>query len=228
MSQLARLIADVNQAGDPLESRLCRAYLAILGGDGAALTLAYTKAQRVTLCTTDEIAAQLEDLQDVLQEGPGQDAYSSGEIRVADLAATSTSWPLFADAARKAVGAVLVRALPMRPNAEVVGVLTVYHRNVGAVVDQADAQFLSDAIGAALLRDPWSTGGDFRTGPWATRSGIHQATGMVIAQLRIDPADALALLRAHAFAENTSLADVAERIVNRQLAFTDPDGDENR
>lgn len=230
MGQLARLIADASRAGDPLESRLCRAFLTMLGGDGAALTLAYTQAQRVTLCTTDEVASQLEDLQDVLQEGPGQDAYRSGELKVAVLSSAATPWPLFADAARKVAGPVTVHALPMRPNEEVVGVLTVYHRDATAVVDHADAQFLSDAIGAALLRDPWSSGGDFRTGPWATRSGIHQATGMVIAQLQLEPADALALLRAHAFAEGTSLAEVADRIVRRQLVFTDQDdaGDENR
>jgi hypothetical protein len=228
LSHLARLIADAKQAGAPLETRMCQAYLAILGGDGAAVTMAYTHAQRVTLCCTDDSSAQLEDLQDVLQEGPGQDAYRSGEVKVADLGAETSPWPLFADAARKAVGAVQVCALPMQPNRQVIGVLTVYHRHRGAAVDHDDARFLSDAIGAVLVHA--STGiDDLRTGPWATRAGIHQATGMVVEQLHVAPADALALLRAHAYTHDSSLAEVADRIVQRRLAFTDQDaGSENR
>jgi hypothetical protein len=229
LTLLARRIAAAGQAGQPIGSRLCEAYLSILGGDGVAITVAYTQPQRVTLCSTDDISTQLEDLQDVLQEGPGQDAYRSGEIRIADLRRTSTPWPLFADAAREAVGRVLVCALPMRPNQQVVGVLTVYHQPGRAMADQEDAQFLSDAIGAVLLHDSTNTE-DVRSGPWAARSGIHQATGMVVEQLHVTPADALALLRAHAYSYDSSLADVAERIVQRRLAFTDHDdaGSENR
>jgi hypothetical protein len=41
LARLARLIVD--DTDQPLETRLCRAYLAILGGDGAAITLSYTE-----------------------------------------------------------------------------------------------------------------------------------------------------------------------------------------
>jgi len=225
LSQLARLVASVEQAGKPLESRLCQAYLAILGGDGASLTLACTQPQRVTLCSSDEVATRLEDLQDVLQEGPSQDAYRTGELKVADLDDASTPWPLFTDAARAAVGPVSVWALPMRPNQQVVGVLTVYYRRDSAVL-AGDALFLSDAIGAALLHHPTGLD-DFQSGPWSTRAVVHQATGMVVEQLHVAPADALALLRAHAYTYASSLADVAERIVRRRLAFSDHDDTEN-
>ena len=43
------------------------------------------------------------------------------------------------------------------------------------------------------------------SGAWSSRAGIHQATGMVIAQLGISPDDALAVLRAHAYAEDIPL-----------------------
>src|SRR4051794_16191019 len=70
LARLARAVA--NEGSDrPLEERLCRAYLSILGGDGAALTVSYTRPGRITLCVTDDVAARLEDLQDVLGEGPG-------------------------------------------------------------------------------------------------------------------------------------------------------------
>jgi AmiR/NasT family two-component response regulator len=60
---------------------------------------------------------------------------------------------------------------------------------------------------------------------WVTRDRISQATGMVVAQLRIAPADALALLRAHAFAHTTTIAEVSLAIVSRELDFTDRQGD---
>jgi AmiR/NasT family two-component response regulator len=57
-------------------------------------------------------------------------------------------------------------------------------------------------------------------GPWASRSQIHQATGMVVAQLRLSPEDALALLRAHAYAQDSTLAEIAASVVQkRRLDF---------
>jgi AmiR/NasT family two-component response regulator len=48
---------------------------------------------------------------------------------------------------------------------------------------------------------------------------VHQATGMVIAQMNLPPEDALAILKAHAYALNTTLADVAGRVLRRELDF---------
>jgi hypothetical protein len=195
LSQLARAVAD-DSPDRPLEARLCRAYLSILGGDGAALTLSYTRPERITLCVTDDIAARLEDLQDVLGEGPGPTAY-----------------------AREIEGAEVLYAVPMRAAAVVIGVLTV-HQSSRVLPDRDHAQFLADAIGAALAKDSPQES-DLTAGPWSSRSAIHQATGMVVVQLRISPDDAMALLRAHAFSHDTTLADVASQIISRRLSFSD-------
>jgi AmiR/NasT family two-component response regulator len=50
---------------------------------------------------------------------------------------------------------------------------------------------------------------------------------MVLAQLHISPDDALALLRAHAFSHNISMATIAEQVVTRQLHFTEDAESEN-
>ncbi len=55
--------------------------------------------------------------------------------------------------------------------------------------------------------------------PWASRARIHQATGMVVARLHISPEDALALLRAHAYAHQSTLPEIAASIVERRLNF---------
>jgi AmiR/NasT family two-component response regulator len=42
---------------------------------------------------------------------------------------------------------------------------------------------------------------------------------MVMAQLGLRPEDALALLRAHAYADNTSLNEVSQAVIERRLDF---------
>ena len=54
---------------------------------------------------------------------------------------------------------------------------------------------------------------------WSKRAEIHQATGMVVAQLDLSPTDAFARLRAHAFTEGVALGDVARDVVARRLRF---------
>jgi hypothetical protein len=52
------------------------------------------------------------------------------------------------------------------------------------------------------------------------RAEVHQATGMILAQLGIPAEDAFVRLRAHAFAARRPLAEVARDVVARRLVFT--------
>ena len=61
---------------------------------------------------------------------------------------------------------------------------------------------------------------------WSERDKVSQATGMIVAQLRIAPADALAVLRAHAFAHEASVAEISRAVLSRQLVFVEPGGEE--
>jgi len=49
------------------------------------------------------------------------------------------------------------------------------------------------------------------------RAEVHQASGMVAVQLGMEVADAEARLRAHAYAVNRSVVDVARDVVRRRL-----------
>jgi AmiR/NasT family two-component response regulator len=51
------------------------------------------------------------------------------------------------------------------------------------------------------------------------RRRIHQATGFVIAQLGLSPDDAHLLIQAQAFAQNRSMSDVAEDILERRTGY---------
>ena len=229
LARWARAIAD-SPPVEPLPMRLCLASARLLDADGAAITLAYTRAERVTLCATDDTSARLEDLQDVLGQGPGPDAYRSGEMVVAPLdESADRRWPELAGSAREAAGPVTMYAIPIRPDSQILGVLTLYQAEPRPLrYDVAEARFVADALGVALLRDPGSHA-EAGPGPWAGRSQVHQATGIVVAQLRIGTDDALALLRAHAYAHDTSLDAIAAQVIARQLDFTttDPTPDRN-
>jgi hypothetical protein len=104
------------------------------------------------------------------------------------------------------------------------GVLTVHNGPHLANEDDEELTFLADAIGAAIVGE--LPAHDDLSQLWSERDRVSQATGMVIAQLGISSADALALLRAHAFAQETSVVEVSRSVVERRLDFSRPDRDE--
>ena len=74
---------------------------------------------------------------------------------------------------------------------------------------------LMDADLQAAVNDPNSDA-------WAelsalSRAEVSQATGMLVAQLDVEPAAALVRLRAHAYATGRSATDVARDILDRRL-----------
>jgi len=230
LSQLARAMAR-ERGTDQLAERLCRSAIHLLGAEGAAITLAYTAPGRVTLCVTDDCAARLEDLQDLLGEGPGPTAYRTGRQCHVLVGGGDHRWPQFESSAQQAFGSINVHAIPIQPDHTTLGVLTC-HMGPGQdlLLSTGAVQFLADAVGVALLRDadahlgePVGSAEDDDTSPWSSRSRIQQATGMVVAQLGIEPKDAMALLRAHAFARGASLDDVAGAVTERLLDFSQID-----
>jgi hypothetical protein len=218
---LARLAGSVAAGGrdQPLAVRLCVACVEILGADGGAITLASTRPERLTVSSSNGTSARIEDLQDVLGEGPGQEAFREGQPVVTQVdGARGGPFPMFTELAGDIAGPLTVWAIPMHPGGTTIGVITLYRAGGPLRESLDDAQFLADAVGAALLDDVATTG-VLPFAAWTDRARVHQATGMVVAQLAIPPADALAILRAHAFAEDVTLDEIAGAVVGRQLTF---------
>ncbi|NUR94204.1 MAG: GAF and ANTAR domain-containing protein [Kribbellaceae bacterium] len=216
LGRLAGLVA----ASDPhqaLAARLCDASRELLGGRGSSISINSDDiGRRMTLAATDSVSAQLESLQDVLGEGPCRDAYLRNEPVITDLrGAAGRLWPAFARSALETAGAVTMHCFPMRPAGHPFGVYSVYTED-GLREPTDVVQFLADVVGTAVLQDAPSSESD---GPWAARAVVHQATGMVVVQLRVSPDDALAIMRAHAFAHDATVHQIAEQIVDRDLDF---------
>jgi hypothetical protein len=218
LARLAAILAS-GSADDPLAVRLCRACVEILGADGGAITLSSTKPERLTVSTSNGTSARIEDLQDVLGEGPGQDAFREGRTVITHVDDTQGGpFPVFTELAGDIAGPLTVWAIPMHPGGTTIGVVTLYKAQGELDRGLEDAQFLADAVGAALL-DEQASRGALPFAAWSDRARVHQATGMVVAQLAVSPGDALALLRAHAFAESTTLDSIATEVVERRLGF---------
>ena len=228
MEQFGALVGRLTTAitardpNEPLSGRLCDSYRELAGANGAAITVRYEELERVTLCATDEYAAQLEDLQDVLGEGPGHSAATSGQIEMCVVPPTGSSrWSIFVEAAQDVVKTAAIHAIPMRPESDVFGVITLYQSprpDVALGLERNELQFLANVVGAALVSEGASLD-ELNSGPWSSRATVHQATGMVVAQMRLSPDDALALLRAHAYAQQMTLTDLASAIVERRVRF---------
>lgn len=56
---------------------------------------------------------------------------------------------------------------------------------------------------------------------------VHQASGMVAAQLDVSVGQALIRMRAHAFGNDRTLTDVARDVVDRRLRFDAQSGEED-
>jgi hypothetical protein len=219
MLRLTQAVATL-PGGEPLALRMCTAFVLLVEATGGSITLGYASSERTLLCATDDASARYEDAQDFLREGPSLDAFRTGHV-VASLSVEDQlhRWPGLAASLTDPWNSV--RAIPIHPDSAVMGVLTV-HDGPEPMADEGELSFLADAIGAAIIGDLPSH--DDESPLWTERDRVSQATGMVIAQLALSPADALALLRAHAFAHETSVVEVSRSVVERKLDFSRSNG----
>lgn len=180
-----------------------------------------------SVAATDPRSADLEELQSTLGEGPGVDVINGqAALLVPDLATAEhlQRWPIFSERA-VAAGVRAVFAFPIRAGIAGLGVLNVYRHRSGPLTDEelANALCYADAALALALNGHGETSAQPQRSVdelfTARRAAIHQASGMVSVQLGISIADALARLRAHAFANDRHLADVAVDVVSRKLRF---------
>ncbi len=176
-----------------------------------------------TVCSSDRIAAELERIQLELGVGPCWQAKFTGiPVVVPDLTiGGDLSWPDL-HAAAKSHGIRSTYAFPMAVGTVDVGVVDLFatHANALDSRDVEDAWAMADVAGLRVLDhllDNLNTPALAGSSP---KRLIHQATGMVMAQLSIPSDDALVVIRAHAFATGTSISDIAEAVIRRDIDFS--------
>lgn len=210
---LARALAGIDPT-IPMPDRLCRACVEILGAQSGALTVS-SPDEHLTISSKDGLSGQIDDLEDVVGEGPGRVAFTENRTVTVEIDRhdpSAEAFPVFARLAEPITGPATFVAVPIHVGARPIGVLNLYFTTGRLTHPEAELQMLADLIGLSLVSELDSL-------DWSSRSLIHQATGMVTAQLRIPLTDALAILRAHAFAHSTTLHAVAAEVVRRRIAF---------
>ncbi|WP_375489873.1 GAF and ANTAR domain-containing protein [uncultured Jatrophihabitans sp.] len=209
---------------------LCLACVELLSVDAAAISLVFDGAHTGTVGASSDRARAYDELQFTVGEGPCLESVSThAPVLVIDLAADVDSgrWPGYGPALL-AHGVGGVYAMPVLVAGEYVGALDLFRNHRQAL----DGEDLSGAFVAAELAemplldlmaaDLQAAIADPDAIAWAelnliTRAEISQATGMLVAQLEVDPAEALVRLRAHAYATNRSATAVARDIMDRRL-----------
>jgi hypothetical protein len=203
-----------------------------LGVDGICAGVGTGPQGAVMIWGRETVAVAVEGLEFTLGEGPGRDAVLAGApVLVPDLDVPryAACWPAFA----YGVSGFPVRAVfafPLRIGAISVGVLTAHRAVPGPLTDRqlADALTLADALALLLLHrvDPDPVDGEergLRPG-WGRSAGyradVHQATGVISVQLGVGLAEALVRLRAHAYAGDRPVAEIAADVLARRLRFT--------
>nr|BFE70086.1 hypothetical protein GCM10020092_033870 [Actinoplanes digitatis] len=141
---------------------------------------------------------------------------------IADLGLDGpTRWPGYADAVL-AAGIRAIFAFPLQVGAARLGVLDLFRAEPGSLSgpELGRAFDLADEAVTILLNDQVRGGDDWSSGE-ATAGPVElfQAQGMVMIQAGGTLAEAMALIRAHAYAENRRLIDVARDIIGRDLRF---------
>ena len=213
--------------GVPVSVRLlCQTAEVRLAVSGAALTMD-TSGWPELRYSTDVLGVRLAELQVTVGEGPCVDArQAGGPVLVGDLGALASQrrWPLFAPSAVEA-GAGALFALPLGVGAIRVGVLALHRVLAG----QLPPAMLTDSLAFAelalrLLLDeqaglPVTDGDPAVEGLPLHSPQVHQATGMISAQLDVEMNEAFARLRARAFADHRPLAELATDVVTRRLRF---------
>lgn len=223
----ARLLTALNRlaASEDTPARLCEACVEVLRVSRAAIAVRVDGSGLEVLCASDDVAEQVEWAQITLGEGPGVEAIAvGGPMVVSDLSDPGGEWPTFAsEAVRHGVKAMY--AFPLEVGAIKVGVLDLYRNDPEPLdaKDFADAVAVAELVTAILLtvgRDGVVTE---LLGPWwdqpLTTREVHQATGMIAAQLGVTAHEAFVRMQGFAYANDRMLSDVAHAVVGRRLRF---------
>ncbi len=210
--------------------RLCDVCAEVAQMSGAGIMMMSGDIQRGSLCTTDKVSALIEELQFSLSEGPCLDAFHGARpVLEPDLAnASDVRWTAFTEAALEA-GVAAIFGFPISIGPVKLGALNLYRDEPGGLTSQqhGDCLILADIVARSVimmqahatpgqLAQEFESGADFEL-------DVHQASGMVAAQLGASVGQALIRMQAHAFGNGRSLRSVASAVIGRELRFDGPD-----
>lgn len=190
---------------------------------GAAVSTVGDFLGSETLSASDDRAARLDELQFDFGEGPCWDALRLARpILEPDVVHDPrTIWPAFSPAMREQqvssifafpliVGSLRIGAIDLY-SLEPVTLRAAQTRQASAMADVVSRQVLRNALASVDVEEHPANA--------YSRRLIHQATGMVLAQLELSPDDARLVIQGHAFAVGKTMKEIAQDVLEGRLSF---------
>ncbi|MER7951908.1 GAF and ANTAR domain-containing protein [Streptomyces sp. NPDC096079] len=231
LKRLSQALADsmTGTAAIDAPAALCRACVDLLDITGASVSLAGDNEAQMLWWSSDPVAGRLAEAQYTLGDGPCQSALAlTAPVLAEDLAVGKDArrWPVFAQQA-VALGVRAAFSIPLALAGLAVGTLDLY-RNRPGPLSERDRSFAfpaADAITTALLalQAEEAPGGEaaWLDAAESDHEEVHQATGMIMVFLGLNPQHALARLRAHAFSRGQSVTEAARDVLAGRVRFDD-------
>jgi hypothetical protein len=213
---------------------LCKTAVRLTGADGAAVAALMSSRSRELVHATDATARRIDELQFAIGAGPCLEAHASQWPQLCprlDAEGPRQRWLPFSAGVQE-LGVQAVFAFPVLAAQQSLGVLELYRRAPGALDDAqlGHASHCADVIGRIILAAVPRAGSPAETKLVAeaallhannpfNRSEVYVASGVVAVQLDVSADEALARIRAHAFAEGVSIASAVADIVAGRLSL---------
>lgn len=226
--QLERAAGDSRVA---LPTRTATAAADILPGVGGAAICVYdSDGARLAVGVSGPQALLAEQLEYTIGDGPGLDAQHAASPVVIAGHHFGRRWPVFHDVLLTHTAFRAALAVPLAGAAtDWFAVLMLYYRrvdhlnNVG-IADLADISEVADVIAftvmcamTELTERIWRPNGAGLPHHIEQRLAVSVATGMLVGSQHLIAADALAVLRGHAYTHNQTLDHSAFQVVTGQL-----------
>lgn len=240
MRTVRQIIVELHRAdrdGASLPAQLCLDCAEALDLTGAAMSLVNDDGPQAVIGASGPLARELEQLQIELGEGPAVDASRLDRAWFQPYLDRhdTTRWPGFAPAALDA-GIQALFALPLQVGAVRVGSLSLYRSRPGVLGDAETTAAFAYAQAALVVVLHLQAGTHDHvlptelSVPLENHWEVHQATGYLSVTASVSLSAALLLLRAHAFASERPLLQVARDVLAGRIHISpgeDHDGDDD-
>jgi hypothetical protein len=209
-----------------LPQRLSRAVARVLPADGAGISVRLVPDQQLPLGASHPDAALAERLQFTVGAGPCLQASEARQPVFVVEEDMARRWPAFHDLLIGRTPYRGIVALPLRRGLAGAGAIDLYfHRAADvAVLDVFAAMTIGDLVTAALAEAAvWSSWTESEGPQWMQspsaqeRAGVWQAMGMTSLALEVEAEQALAVLRAQAYASGRTVDDLAADVVDGRI-----------
>ncbi|WP_205877651.1 GAF and ANTAR domain-containing protein [Mycobacterium camsae] len=212
MAELARTLAAPRQAEDIFTEVAAAAVDLIAGVDTAGILLIKKGGHFESIGGTDDLPHELDALQHALGEGPCIDAALDEVLVRTEDFRRETRWPAYSAAAQQ-LGVLSGMSFRLYTHERTAGALNLF----GCRPTNWDAErqtigmVLAAHAAAALMASHHS---ENLQSAVASRDRIGQAKGIIMERFDVDDVRAFDMLRRLSQESNTSLVDIAQRVID--------------